>query len=68
MAMSRRCQCRFAILASWMAGSSQFRTTLGSGPEAPATLGETGDPTFCVMWTLTGVPAISIPMELGPAL
>jgi Asp-tRNA(Asn)/Glu-tRNA(Gln) amidotransferase A subunit family amidase len=34
--------------------------------EAPATLGETGDPTFCVMWTLTGVPAISIPVELGP--
>jgi Asp-tRNA(Asn)/Glu-tRNA(Gln) amidotransferase A subunit family amidase len=33
--------------------------------EAPATLGETGDPTFCVMWTLTGVPAISIPVELG---
>jgi Asp-tRNA(Asn)/Glu-tRNA(Gln) amidotransferase A subunit family amidase len=34
--------------------------------EAPATLGETGDPTFCVMWTLTGVPALSIPVELGP--
>lgn len=34
--------------------------------EAPATLGHTGDPAFCTIWTLTGVPAISIPSGFGP--
>lgn len=34
--------------------------------EAPATLEQTGDPTFCTIWTLCGVPAIAIPAALGP--
>lgn len=34
--------------------------------EAPLTLASTGDPTFCTIWTLIGVPAISIPTGLGP--
>lgn len=34
--------------------------------EAPATLAHTGDPAFCTIWTLTGVPAISIPSGFGP--
>lgn len=34
--------------------------------EAPATLEVTGDPTFCTIWTLLGVPAVSIPVGLGP--
>ncbi|HKA40774.1 MAG TPA: amidase [Burkholderiales bacterium] len=34
--------------------------------EAPATLGETGNPAFCTLWTLLGVPAITIPVGLGP--
>jgi Asp-tRNA(Asn)/Glu-tRNA(Gln) amidotransferase A subunit family amidase len=34
--------------------------------EAPATLEHTGDPAFCTIWTLTGVPAISIPSGFGP--
>jgi Asp-tRNA(Asn)/Glu-tRNA(Gln) amidotransferase A subunit family amidase len=34
--------------------------------EAPATLGETGNPVFCTIWTLLGVPAIAIPVGLGP--
>ncbi len=33
--------------------------------EAPAGLGATGDPAFCTMWTLLGVPAITIPTGLG---
>jgi len=33
--------------------------------EAPATLEATGDPAFCTLWTLLGVPAISIPTGLG---
>jgi len=35
--------------------------------EAPATLEETGSPAFCTIWTLLGVPAITIPVGLGPA-
>lgn len=34
--------------------------------EAPATLESTGDPAFCTVWTLCGVPAITIPTGLGP--
>ena len=34
--------------------------------EAPASRDTTGDPSFCTIWTLLGVPAISIPTGLGP--
>jgi len=34
--------------------------------EAPADLGQTGDPTFCTIWTLLGGPAVAIPVALGP--
>ena len=33
--------------------------------EAPASLDTTGDPSFCTIWTLIGVPAIVIPTGLG---
>ena len=35
--------------------------------EAPSTLDETGNPAFCTIWTLLGVPAITIPVGLGPS-
>jgi Asp-tRNA(Asn)/Glu-tRNA(Gln) amidotransferase A subunit family amidase len=35
--------------------------------EAPATLDETGSPAFCTLWTLLGVPAITIPVGIGPS-
>jgi Asp-tRNA(Asn)/Glu-tRNA(Gln) amidotransferase A subunit family amidase len=34
--------------------------------EAPADLTQTGDPAFCTIWSLCGVPAITIPAGLGP--
>ena len=34
--------------------------------EAPADLTWTGDPTFCTIWSLCGVPAVSIPTGSGP--
>jgi Asp-tRNA(Asn)/Glu-tRNA(Gln) amidotransferase A subunit family amidase len=34
--------------------------------EAPATLAETGSPAFCTLWTLLGVPSITIPVGYGP--
>jgi Asp-tRNA(Asn)/Glu-tRNA(Gln) amidotransferase A subunit family amidase len=32
---------------------------------APKGLGATGDPVFCSLWTLTGMPAISLPLMQG---
>ena len=34
--------------------------------EAPATREQTGNPAFCSIWSLLGVPAITIPVGLGP--
>ena len=34
--------------------------------EAPLGLAATGDPVFCRVWTLLGVPAINIPCSQGP--
>jgi Asp-tRNA(Asn)/Glu-tRNA(Gln) amidotransferase A subunit family amidase len=34
--------------------------------EAPATLEQTGSPGFCSIWSLCGVPAITIPVGFGP--
>ena len=32
---------------------------------APKGLGSTGDPSFCTLWTLVGLPALSLPMLRG---
>ena len=32
---------------------------------APKGLGSTGDPAFCVLWTLLGMPAITLPLMQG---
>ena len=32
---------------------------------APKGLGSTGDPVFCVLWTLLGMPAITLPLMQG---
>jgi Asp-tRNA(Asn)/Glu-tRNA(Gln) amidotransferase A subunit family amidase len=32
---------------------------------APDGLNATGDPTFCTLWTLTGLPAVSLPLFAG---
>jgi Asp-tRNA(Asn)/Glu-tRNA(Gln) amidotransferase A subunit family amidase len=34
--------------------------------EAPATLEHTGSPGFCSIWSLCGVPAITVPVGFGP--
>jgi Asp-tRNA(Asn)/Glu-tRNA(Gln) amidotransferase A subunit family amidase len=34
--------------------------------EAPAGLASTGNPIFCTIWTLCGVPAVSLPLLRGP--
>ena len=35
--------------------------------EAPMGLESTGSPVFCTLWTLCGVPAITLPLMTGPA-
>jgi Asp-tRNA(Asn)/Glu-tRNA(Gln) amidotransferase A subunit family amidase len=34
---------------------------------APRGLGSTGDPAFCTLWTLSGLPALSLPLFAGEA-
>jgi len=34
--------------------------------EAPAGLESTGSPAFCTLWTLAGVPAVTLPLFQGP--
>jgi Asp-tRNA(Asn)/Glu-tRNA(Gln) amidotransferase A subunit family amidase len=34
--------------------------------EAPRTLAATGDPAFCTLWTLCGLPSVTIPTGIGP--
>lgn len=34
--------------------------------EAPATLEHTGSPVFCTIWTLAGLPALTLPVGRGP--
>ena len=34
--------------------------------EAPVGLDSTGDPAFCTIWTLCGVPALNLPLLQGP--
>lgn len=46
-------------------GYSAIITPPAAG-EAPPTLAVTGDPRFCTLWTMMGVPVISIPTGLGP--
>jgi Asp-tRNA(Asn)/Glu-tRNA(Gln) amidotransferase A subunit family amidase len=60
--MRSRLQAEFARFA----GEFDAVVTPPAPGEAPATLVETGNPTFCTIWTLLGVPAISIPVGLGP--
>ncbi|MEK6716122.1 MAG: amidase family protein, partial [candidate division NC10 bacterium] len=32
---------------------------------APSGLASTGDPSFCTLWTLCGMPAVSLPLMQG---
>jgi Asp-tRNA(Asn)/Glu-tRNA(Gln) amidotransferase A subunit family amidase len=52
-------------LADLLAGYDGIVTPPATG-EAPATLTTTGDPVFCTIWTLCGVPALSLPTGRGP--
>ncbi len=52
-------------LARWFQRFDALITPPARG-EAPATLEHTGEPVFCTIWTLTGVPALTFPAGRGP--
>ena len=54
-----------AAFRPFLAGFDAIVTPPTRG-EAPATLEHTGDPVFCTIWTLLGVPALSLPVGFGP--
>ena len=53
-----------AGLADFFAGCDAVLTPAAPG-EAPAGLGSTGDPIFNRMWTLLGVPCVTVPARWG---
>ena len=64
-ALKLRTQLQQRLAAFLDRGYSAIITPPAPG-EAPRTLGETGDPSFCSIWTLMGTPAIVIPTGKGP--
>lgn len=54
-----------SALQDFISGVDAIITPAASG-EAPATLTSTGDPSFASIWTLCGVPALTLPSGLGP--
>ncbi len=54
-----------AELDALLAGYDAIVTPPATG-EAPRTLAETGDASFCVIWTLCGVPCVAFATALGP--
>jgi Asp-tRNA(Asn)/Glu-tRNA(Gln) amidotransferase A subunit family amidase len=64
-ASKQRTQLQHSLAHFFDRGYSAIITPPAPG-EAPPTLEITGDPRFCTIWTLTGVPAITIPTGKGP--
>ncbi len=48
-------------------GDFDLLLTLPAAGEAPQGIGATGDPSYCIPWTFLGVPALSLPVGLGPS-
>ena len=53
-------------LAPWFDRFDAILTPAATG-EAPVGLESTGSPVFCTIWSLLGLPAISLPLLRGPA-
>ena len=63
-ALKVRTQLQQSLAEFFDRGYSAIITPPAAG-EAPATLENTGDPRFCTIWTLVGLPAIAIPTGKG---
>lgn len=64
-ALKMRMQLQQSLAQFFDQGYAAIITPPAAG-EAPATLATTGDPRFCTIWSLVGVPAITIPTGMGP--
>jgi Asp-tRNA(Asn)/Glu-tRNA(Gln) amidotransferase A subunit family amidase len=53
--------------AAFMRAYDAVLTPPAAGEAPPLTEETTGSPAFCTIWTLLGVPAITIPVGLGPS-
>lgn len=53
-------------LEPWFERHDAILTPAATG-EAPIGLDSTGNPVFCTIWSLLGVPALSLPLLRGPA-
>ena len=60
-------QRRFADELDGCLGACDAILTPPTPGEAPADLTQTGDPVFCTIWSLCGVPAVTIPTGRGPS-
>ncbi len=60
--IARDCRRRFAAAMQ----DCDFLLTPGTTGEAPATLATTGDSLFNRVWTLLGVPCVTLPFGTGP--
>lgn len=54
-----------ALLDDVFAFCDAILTPAATG-EAPPGLESTGDPAFCTIWTLCGLPAVTVPLLSGP--
>lgn len=54
-----------AFFAEWLAEYDAVIAPAAPGP-APAGLGSTGDPSCCTLWSLTGFPALTLPIGRAP--
>jgi len=50
-----------AFFTEWLAGYDAIIAPPAPGP-APEGLGTTGDPSCCTLWSLTGFPALTLPI------
>jgi Asp-tRNA(Asn)/Glu-tRNA(Gln) amidotransferase A subunit family amidase len=63
-ALSKR-QTAIAFFRRWLSEFDAILTPPAPGP-APAGLDSTGDPSCCTLWSLTGFPALTLPIGLAP--
>jgi Asp-tRNA(Asn)/Glu-tRNA(Gln) amidotransferase A subunit family amidase len=63
VALARRAAA-IAFFADWCADWDAIIAPSAPGP-APEGLGSTGDPSCCTLWSLTGFPALSLPIGLS---
>ena len=62
-ALSKR-EAAIAFFRTWVSGFDAIVAPSAPGP-APAGLASTGDPSCCTLWSLTGFPALTLPIGLA---